>query len=118
MNNLAELTRSTRARLVLVALVVGVLLIGGAWTLRAQDGADVVARVNGEAITKDELFDMMYQYIGPQALDELILVRLVEQEAAARGVVVPARARAEEHECHYEKGGLRGALPHVASVRW
>ncbi len=89
MNNLTELMRSTRARLVLVALVAGVILIGGAWTLRAQDGADVVARVNGEAITKDELFDMMYQYVGPQALDELILVRLVEQEAAARGVAVP-----------------------------
>lgn len=89
MNNLTELMRSTRARLVLVALVAAVILIGGAWTLRAQDGADVVARVNGEAITKDELFDMMYQYVGPQALDELILVRLVEQEAAARGVAVP-----------------------------
>lgn len=79
-------TRSVRTALVALAAV---LVIGGAWTLWAQDEGEIVARVNGEAITKAELYDMMYQYVGPRVLDELILIRLVEQEAAAQGVTVP-----------------------------
>lgn len=79
-------TRSVRTALVALAAV---LVIGGVWTLWAQDEGEIVARVNGEAITKAELYDMMYQYVGPRVLDELILIRLVEQEAAAQGVTVP-----------------------------
>lgn len=79
-------TRSVRTALVALAAV---LVIGGAWTLWAQDEGEIVARVNGEAISKAELYDMMYQYVGPRVLDELILIRLVEQEAAAQGVTVP-----------------------------
>lgn len=85
---LVERVRTGRGRVALAALVMGLIVIGGAWTLRAQDDANLVARVNGEAITKDELFDMMFQYVGQQVLDELILIRLVEQEASARGVAV------------------------------
>lgn len=88
MDNLVERLRTGGARTALAALVIGLLVVGGAWTLRAQADADVVARVNGEAITKDDLYDLMFQYVGPQVLDELILVRLVEQEADAQGVAV------------------------------
>lgn len=72
----------------IIAAVAVVLVAGGAWTLLAQDRGEIVARVNGEAITKDELYDMMYRYVGPQVLEELILIRLVEQEAAAQGITV------------------------------
>lgn len=88
MNNLVERLRAGGARTTLAVIVIGLLVIGGAWTLSAQSDGEVVARVNGEAITKDDLYDIMFQYVGAQALDELILVRLVEQEAAAQGVTV------------------------------
>lgn len=88
MDNLVERLRTGGSRTVVAALIIGLLVIGGAWTLRAQSDADVVARVNGEVITKDDLYDAMFSQIGRQMLDELILIRLVEQEADARGVSV------------------------------
>lgn len=106
MSKLAEKMRAGGVRIVVAALAV-VLVAGSAWTLLAQEGGEVVARVNGEPITKDELYDMMYQYVGRQALDELILIRLVEQEAAARGVTVPDEdVDAEVESIAAQMGGM------------
>ena len=66
MNNLVERLRTGGARTTLAAIVIGLLVVGGAWTLRAQSDGDVVARVNGEAITKEDLYDLMFQYVGPK----------------------------------------------------
>lgn len=106
MNVIAERVRSGRLRFVLAALVIALMLAGGAWTLRAQDAAGVVARVNGEVITKDELFDAMYEYIGPQVLDEMIIIRLTQQEAARRGIgVTDADIEAELDAWAVQVGG-------------
>lgn len=106
MNVIAERVRNGRLRFVLAALVIALMLAGGAWTLRAQDAAGVVARVNGEVITKDELFDAMYEYIGPQVLDEMIIIRLTQQEAARRGIgVTDADIEAELDAWAVQVGG-------------
>lgn len=89
------------------ALVVGLLIVGGAWTLRAQGDAHVVARVNGEVITKDDLYDAMFRQVGRQMLDELITIRLIEQEADARGVnITQEDVDAELEEIAAQVGGF------------
>lgn len=89
MAQLIERLRTGGGRLVLTVVVVGLLLTGGALTLLAKGGDDtVVATVNGMTITKAELFDEMYKHVGREALDELILIALVQEEARAQGVVV------------------------------
>ena len=109
---LVERVRTGRGRVALATVVMGLIVIGGAWTLRAQDDANLVARVNGEAITKDELFDMMFQYVGQQVLDELILIRLVEQEASAGGVAVSDEEVQAELDAFAARGrpGAAGVL--------
>ncbi|HQA48733.1 MAG TPA: peptidylprolyl isomerase [Bacillota bacterium] len=49
---------------------------------------DAVAKVNGEAITKDQLYDAMVKQGGQQALDMLIMEKIVEMEAKKQGVQV------------------------------
>lgn len=78
---------------------------GGAATLMAQPDDHVVAWVNGEAITKDELYQEMVRYVGPQALEELILARLVRQEALAQGVTVDSDEIAGELAAIEEQAG-------------
>ncbi len=88
--------RSRMNRTVAALCLAAVLVAGAAVTLLAQSGGDVVAWVNGEAITKDELYEEMVRYVGTQALEELILVKLVQQEAAALAVRVTDEEVAEE----------------------
>ncbi|OUM96372.1 MAG: hypothetical protein BAA04_13655 [Firmicutes bacterium ZCTH02-B6] len=83
-----ETLRSRANRTVVALLVAAALVAGGAMTLLAQSQNDVVALVNGEPITRDELYQEMVRYVGAQVLDELILVKLVRQAAAERGVEV------------------------------
>lgn len=48
----------------------------------------VVARVNGETITQQDVYDAMYVQIGTQVVEQLITEKLVEQEAARQNVSV------------------------------
>ncbi len=59
----------------------------------------VVARVNGEPIRAEELLRATYDWFGASAIEELILERVVEQEARAQGV----RVSPEEVEARYRQ---------------
>src|SRR5512143_333676 len=52
---------------------------------------DVVATVNGEKISKQELTNALIDWNAPMALDQLIMYRLVGQAAKKAGVVVTAK---------------------------
>lgn len=52
---------------------------------------DTVATVNGEKISKQELTSALIDWNAAQALDQLIMYRLVGQEARKAGVVVTAK---------------------------
>jgi len=49
---------------------------------------DTVARVNGKAISKDELYDYLVKQNGPQALDALIMQEIINQEAKKQNITV------------------------------
>lgn len=102
-----ERLRTGGVRTVAAVVVVALLVTGGTLTLRAKDDSSAVARVNGVTITKGELFDEMYSYVGEQVLDELILMKLIHMEAADRGVAVAdADVDAELGKFAEQVGGL------------
>ena len=51
-------------------------------------GEDAVATVDGEAITANELYQLMVSAVGQQALDQLITEKLIDREAAKANIQV------------------------------
>lgn len=96
LKGLVETLRARTNRTVLAVVLAAVMVAGAGVTLLAQGDSNVVAWVNGEPITRDELYDEMVRQVGQQVLDELILIRLVYQAAADQGVSVDPDALAEE----------------------
>lgn len=93
--------RPNRKLISVLAIIAAVALVGtvlisvfGPGTPSTTGGSfkdsDVVAIVNGDPITKAQLYDAMYQQVGAQMVDDLITRRLIEQEAKRRGVTVSA----------------------------
>jgi foldase protein PrsA len=69
---------------ILAAVVLAVALFSTACT----GSEEVVAKVNGETITKDELYEAMVKQNGKQALEMLIMEKVVEMEAKKQDVQV------------------------------
>jgi foldase protein PrsA len=57
---------------------------------------EVIATVNGDAINKDELYQVMVKQAGEQSLDRLITEKLIDQEAKAANVNVTDQDIMEE----------------------
>lgn len=72
----------------IVALVLLVVVIGALVTIFFLQRDQAVATVNGEKITRDELFDTMYSQVGKDALDDLITRRLILQEGNTLGLSI------------------------------
>lgn len=74
-------------RKIVMLTIAGGLLCGS--SLLAQTKVpDVVGIVNGEKITKTQLADKMMDWRGAITLDEMIQMKLIDQEAKKAGVVV------------------------------
>ncbi len=72
------------AVLAAAVIILVVLLVQG----YSQQQGRVAATVNGEPITRDELFDAMYTQGGQEALEQLITRQLIVQEAEREGLEV------------------------------
>ncbi|QGG58041.1 foldase protein PrsA [Paenibacillus sp. B01] len=72
----------------IASLVLAVGLIIALVSLFSNRGGEAVATVNGEKITKDELYDMLAPTYGKSALDQLVTMKLVDQEADNKSVAV------------------------------
>lgn len=70
---------------ILILVVVAVLALVG-W--RSYTTRNVVARVNKDTITKDELYNYLIQHGGKSVLDQLISEKVVDQEASKQNVSV------------------------------
>lgn len=73
-----------------IVVIIGVLIIAAAgyFGLPRTDNAEVVARVGGEVITKDELYNFMVQQTGQEALDNLVVKKIIELEASDQNLEV------------------------------
>ncbi|MCW2278223.1 SurA N-terminal domain-containing protein [Heliophilum fasciatum] len=85
-----KIKQSKQAQLLLV-VVAGILLLG-AFAISngyANDAnGNIVARVNGETVTKDDLYATMVKEQGKQALDALIAQKMIDAEAKKQNVTV------------------------------
>lgn len=67
--------------LLLVAVIVMAVMLAQQPGVAEMDNGDVVATVNGDPVTRDQLFQAMYEQGGQEALDQLITRKLIIQEA-------------------------------------
>lgn len=77
--------RSFMLTVVAVLLVIAIALL--LFNYFSQE-SETVAKVNGEGISKEDLYEAMLTNNGRDVLDRLIMNRLVIQEAEDRGIVV------------------------------
>lgn len=73
--------------LLLIAIVIIIWLFIADKPL-GQSNSEPVAIVNGETITKDDLYDLMYGEVGEPALEQIITDTLLNQEAKEAGITV------------------------------
>ena len=72
----------------IASLVLAVALIISLFGQFSGKSSDTVATVNGEKITKDELYAQMVPSAGKSVLDNLITMKLVDQDASNKKVTV------------------------------
>jgi len=92
--------RSLIIHLTILCIVVG-LLVFGFW----KGDSEVVASVNGEKISKDELYNAMVKQSGKQTLDSLISQKVVELEVKKQKVTVSEKDIQDELGKYYEQYG-------------
>ncbi|MDI6824245.1 MAG: peptidylprolyl isomerase [Bacillota bacterium] len=87
----------TSGKTLLLGLAVGFLgIVVAVLALLLPRGSQAVATVNGEPISKEELYQEMYARTGKQTLEEMITRRLVAQEGKKQGISVSdAEVKAE-----------------------
>jgi foldase protein PrsA len=84
-----------------ILCIVSALLVFGHWKFISE----AVASVNGEKISKDELYDAMVKQSGQQALDSLISQKVVELEAKKQKIAVSEKDIQNELDKYYEQYG-------------
>lgn len=73
----------------LFALLIVVFLVGKPFQSKVDSGSDVaVAKVNGVEISKEQLYELMVQNVGPDAVNSLIQEELIRQELDKAGISV------------------------------
>ena len=72
----------------LMAVLLVIVILGAALAVYFSQRDQVFATVNGEKISKNELFDAMYAQNGEAVLDDLIMRLLIKQEGRRLGLIV------------------------------
>lgn len=82
-----------------VCALAGAAIVLSAVGAAAESPKDVVATINGEAVTKEALSANLYDWYAPMGAEELVLTKIVAQEAKKAGVVIaPAQIKAKIEE--------------------
>jgi|LSQX01.2.fsa_nt_gb foldase protein PrsA len=95
-----------------IVVIIGALVIAAAayFGLSRTDTSEAVARVDGEVITKDELYDFMVRQTGQEALDNLIVKKIIELEASDQNLEVSEDEIDQEVEELAEQYGGKNAM--------
>ena len=72
----------------LMAVLLVIVILGAALAVYFSQRDQVFATVNGEKISKNELFDAMYAQNGEAVLDDLSMRLLIKQEGRRLGLIV------------------------------
>ncbi len=96
-----EINRKIITYTLIICTVIGILIGYGI----VQSKHQVLASVNGENISKDQLYDAMVVASGKQTLDSLISQKIVEIESKKQNVVVSDDDIQKEIDKYYEYYG-------------
>lgn len=91
--------------ILLLTLIIGVLSFTGCTDNKAGNDSEIVAKVGDENITKEELYDLMVQQYGQQALDALIVEKIVELEVENENIEISEEEVEEEFDKMKEELG-------------
>ena len=96
----------------MIAGIVGVVVLAGAigGGAYAYTSSQTVGSVNGDRISKSELYDTMANVYGSSAVDSLITMKVIEKEADKRNVEVKESEINEEVKAYEESYGGEEAL--------
>lgn len=102
----SKIKRKVITYLIILSIVLG--LVAGCGSKSNQE---VVASVDGEKISKDDLYNELVKLNGQQALDSLISQKIVELEAKKQSIEISDSEIQKEMEKYYEYyGGQEGFL--------
>ncbi len=104
--NIPKNKRNLIIYLLILAIVSG-LFVGYAKGVVNQN---VVAKVNGENISKDELYDLLLKQSGQQGLNSLISKKIVELEAEKQNIDVSEKELQAEMKQYYDYYGSEKAF--------
>jgi foldase protein PrsA len=100
-----------------IIISIGILVIAGAAYLGlTRSNEEVVARVGPEVITKDELYNFMVQQTGQEALDNLVVKKIIELEAEDQNIEVTAEEIDKEVEELAEYYGGKDAMTQTLAM--
>lgn len=100
-----------------ITILIGLLIVAALtyWGLsRSQE--KIVARVGPEVITKDELYNFMVQQTGQEALDNLVVKKIIELEAENQNIKVTADEIDKEVEELAEYYGGKDAMTQTLAM--
>jgi foldase protein PrsA len=100
-----------------ITILIGLLIVAALtyWGLsRSQE--KIVARVGPEVITKDELYNFMVQQTGQEALDNLVVKKIIELEAENQNIKVTADEIDKEVEDLAEYYGGKDAMTQTLAM--
>ncbi len=100
--------RSLIVGLTILCIVAALLVL-----IKWKGNSEVVASVNGEKISKDELYDAMLKQSGQQTLESLISKKVIELEAKKQKVTVSEKDIQNELNKYYEQYGGEEAFNQV-----
>lgn len=106
-----KMKRRVAIGLVILLVISGLAVVYANVNLKggSHGSPDVVATVEGQKITRDELTDLLLEQAGQQGLSILIAEKLIELEAEKQEVVVSEEEIEEELTDYYEYyGGKEG----------
>lgn len=100
-----EKVRRPKPQVLAGFLVLAVILAAVAAFVVVDFNKNVVASVNGENISKEELYNLLVKQGGREALDTLIAKKIIEQEARKQNVGASEAEIQQEMEKYYQSYG-------------